>query len=150
VCKKVANESPTFAGAHYCLAIAYWGKKAYPQVLEEWKAYDQLSSDRDDSEITSAMEQKFQSAGWKGALTKSIETLKAQRNTKPSSAYGSAYRIAEAYAEIGDKDQAFQWLNTAYQEHDEGLVALKTDFALDAIRSDPRFTELVKKVGLPQ
>jgi len=150
VCKKVADENPTFAGAHYCLAIAYWGKKVYPQVIEEWKTYDQLSNDRADSEVTSAMEQGFRSAGWNGALSKSIEALKGQRKTKPSSAYGSAYRIAEAYAELGDKDRAFQWFNTAFQEHDEGLVALKTDFALDPVRSDPRFAELVRKVGLPQ
>jgi adenylate cyclase len=150
VCKELAKENPTFAEAHNCLAIAYWGKKMYPQVIEEWKAYDQLSNDRNDSEITSAMEQGFRSAGWKGALSKSIEILKAQRESRPSAAYGSAYRIAEAYAELGDKDQAFQWFNTAFQEHDEGLVALKTDFALDPIRSDPRFAELVRKVGLPQ
>jgi len=150
VCKKVADENPTFAGAHYCLAIAYWGKKMYPQVLEEWKTYDKLSADRDDSEITSAMGQGFRSEGWNGALSKSIDTLKAQRKTHPSSAYGSAYRIAEAYAERGDNDEAFQWFNTAFQEHDAGLVALKTDFALDRIRSDPRFAELVRKVGFPQ
>ena len=54
------------------------------------------------------------------------------------------------YADLGDKDQAFRWLNTAYQEHDWLLVDLKTDFLLDPIRSDPRFAELVRKVGLPQ
>ena len=51
---------------------------------------------------------------------------------------------------LGDKEQAFHWLNTALQEHDENLIALKTDFTLDPIRSDPRFAELVRKVGLPQ
>jgi hypothetical protein len=58
--------------------------------------------------------------------------------------------IAGLYAALGDKDQAFRWLNTAYQERDQKLVALKTDFLLDPIRSDPRFAELVRKVGLPQ
>ena len=62
----------------------------------------------------------------------------------------SAYQIAQLYAELGDKDQAFMWLNTALQEHDWSLIGLKTDFALDPIRSDPRFAELVRKVGLPQ
>jgi len=51
---------------------------------------------------------------------------------------------------LGEKDQAFKWLNTAFQERDYNLVALKTDFTLDPLRSDPRFAELVKKVGLPQ
>jgi len=47
-------------------------------------------------------------------------------------------------------DQAFKWLNTAYQERDLGLPSLKTDFLLDPLRSDPRLAELVRKVGLPQ
>ena len=64
-------------------------------------------------------------------------------------AIGSAYEIATLYADLGDKDQAFQWLNTAYQERDSQLEDLKTEFLLDPIRSDPRFAELVRKVGLP-
>jgi hypothetical protein len=54
------------------------------------------------------------------------------------------------YANLVDKDQAFRWLNTAYQERNVFLLGLKTDFLLDLIRSDPRFAELVRKVGLPQ
>ena len=147
VCKKVANENPTFALVHKdCLARAYWGKRMYPQGIEEWKTYGELSGERNESEFASAMEQGFRSAGWKGALTKGIETLQAQRNT----GYSSAYVIATLYAELGDKDQAFRWLNAAYQERDRWLLGLKTDFLLDPIRSDPRFAELVRKVGLPQ
>ena len=147
VCKKLANENPTFAFVHKdCLARAYWGKRMYPQVIDEWKAYGELSGERNESEFVSAMEKGFRSAGWKGALTKGIETLQAQRNT----GYSSAYVIATLYAELGNKDQAFRWLNTAYQERDRWLLGLKTDFLLDPIRSDPRFAELVRKVGLPQ
>jgi len=54
------------------------------------------------------------------------------------------------YAYLVEKDQAFQWLKTAYGEHDWLLITLKSDFLLDSIRSDPRFAELVRKVGLPQ
>ena len=118
----------------------------YPQVIEEWKAVGQLSGDRNESEFASAMEQGFRSAGWKGALTRGIEIRQAQRKT----GYSSAYRIAELYADLGDTDAAFQWLNVAYQERDFSMVGLKTDFLLDLIRSDPRFVELVHKVGLPQ
>ena len=146
VCKKVVSEDPTYALAHRNLAYAYWGKRMYPQVIEEWKAFGQLSGDRNDSEFASAMEQGFRSAGWKGALTKGIEIRQAQRKT----GYSSAYNIAALYADLGDKDQAFRWLNTAYQERDWGLVGLKTNFLFDPIRSDPRFAELVRKVGLPQ
>jgi len=147
VCKKVAKENPTFAFVHKdCLARAFWGKRMYPQVIEEWKSYGELSGERNESEFASAMKKGFRSAGWKGALTKGIETLQVQRNT----GYSSAYLIATLYAELGNKDHAFRWLNTAYQERDRWLLSLKTDFLLDPMRSDPRFAELVQKVGLPQ
>jgi TolB-like protein/DNA-binding winged helix-turn-helix (wHTH) protein len=146
ICRKVANENPTFAVAHDCLGYAYWGKRMYPQVIEEWRAYGQFSGDRDMSRLAAAMEQGSRSAGWKGALTKGIEILQTRRRT----GYSSALFIARFYADLGDKDQAFHWLNTAYQEHDWLLIGLNTYFQLDPLRSDPRFAELVHKVGLPQ
>ncbi len=145
-CKKVASENPAFAPAHRCLADAYWAKRMYPQVIAEWKAYGQLSGDRNESEFASALQQGFRSAGWKGALTKGIEARQTQRKT----GYYSAFMIAGLYADLGDKDQAFRWLNTAYQEHDWLLIGLKKDYILDPIRSDTRLAELVRKVGLPQ
>src|SRR2546429_3505207 len=145
-CKKVANEDPTYAYTHVCLAQAYWAKHMYPQVVGEWKVYGQLSGDRRESDFASAMEQGFRSGGWKGALTKGIEARQTQRKT----GYASAYQIAILYADLGDKNKAFRWLNTAYQERDTYLYGLRTDFLLDPLRSDPRFAELVRKVGLPQ
>ena len=146
VCKKLADENPTFAEVHSCLASAYWAKRMYPEVIKEWKVYGQLYGDKKQSEFASALEQGFRLAGWKGALTKGIEIRQAQRKT----GYSSAYKIAQLYADLGNKDQAFKWLNTAYQERDFNLIGLKTDFLLDPLRSDPRFAELVRKVGLPQ
>jgi len=146
ICKKVANENPRFPRAHDFLASAYWGKRMYQQVIEEWKAYGQLSGDRDESGFASALDEGFRSAGWKGALTKGIEARRAQRKT----GYSSPYGIAQLYAELGDKEQAFRWLDTAYQERDWLLEGLDTDFVLDPLRSDSRFAELVRKVGLPQ
>jgi eukaryotic-like serine/threonine-protein kinase len=145
ICKKVASENPTFSAAHACLARAYWGKRMYPQVIEEWKAIGQLSGDRSQSDFASAMEQGFRAAGWKGALTKGIEIWQAERKT----GYSSAYNIAALYADLGEEDRAFQWLNTAYQERDFFLFGLKTDFLFDPLHSDPRFAELMRKVGLP-
>ncbi len=145
VCQKVANENSTFAPAHGCLAGAYWGKRMYSQVIEQWKIYGQLSGERNESEFASATERGFRLSGWKGAVTKGIEARLAQRKL----GYSSAYQIATLYAALGDKDQAFHWLSTAYQERDIGLLSLKTDFLLDPIRPNPRFAELVSKVGLP-
>jgi hypothetical protein len=143
--KKLANENPTFAQTHYGLAYAYWGKRMYPQVIEEFRTLGQLSGERNTSDFASALDEGFHSAGWKGALTKAIEMRKEQRKA----GYSSAYEIATLYADLGQKDEAFKWLDTAYQQRDFGLEFLKTDFLLDPLRSDPRFAELVSKVGLP-
>lgn len=145
-CKKVAADNPPFAMAHSCLARAYLAKRMYVQEIEETKAYSQLSGDRYESHFASALEQGFRSAGWKGALTQGIKSRLAQRKSD----YFSAFEIAELYADLGTKDEAFQWLNTAYREREANLVEIKTDFYFDSIRSDPRFVELLRKVGLPQ
>ena len=146
ICGKLANENPTFAIAHDCLARAYWGKRMYPQVIAEWKTMGRLSGYQVDADFAAAADRGFRSAGWKGALTKSIEFRQAQRKT----GYFSAFDIAAFYADLGDKEQAFRWLDIAYQEHDWPLITLNTQFALDPLRSDPRFAELQRKVGLPQ
>jgi len=147
VCQKLAADEPTFAIAHDCLAKAYWTKRMYSQVVEEFKIEGQLSGYSENAEFAAALEQGFRSAGWNGALTKAIEFEQAQRT---KTGYFSPEEIAQLYADLGDKDQAFRWLNTAYQEHDWLLIGLKSFPPLDPLRSDPRFAELVRKVGLPQ
>jgi TolB-like protein/DNA-binding winged helix-turn-helix (wHTH) protein len=145
-CKRVADDNPTFALPHLCLAPTYWwGKRLYPQAIEEWQTYGQLSGDPDESEFASALARGYRSNGWKGALTNGIEARKAQRKK----GYSSAFAIAAMYADMGQKDQAFTWLNTAYQERDWRLEGLNTEISLDPLRSDPRFTNLARKMGLP-
>jgi len=147
ICRKVADENPSFAGAHICLSQGYWGKRMYPQVIDEWKAWGQLEADRNDSEFASALEQGFRLSGWRGALMKGIQVRQEQRKH----GYYSACEIGRFYADLGDRENAFRWLDIAYREHDYQLVVrLKNDFRFDSIRSDPRFAELVRKVGLPQ
>ncbi len=146
ICKKVIADNPTFGRGHDCLAYAYWGKREYPQVIQESKTAAQLKGDKNYAEFASALEAGFRSDGWLGALRKAIEVLLAQRKT----GYISSYTIAGLYADLGDKDHAFEWLNTAYQEHDTNLVTLRTDFHFDSLRSAPRYAELVRRIGFPQ
>jgi TolB-like protein/DNA-binding winged helix-turn-helix (wHTH) protein/Tfp pilus assembly protein PilF len=146
ICKRLADENRAFAIAHDCLGYAYWGKHMYPQVILEWKTYGQFFGNDEMSGLAGAMEQGYRSAGWKGALAKGIENMKGRRKT----GYCSAVFVARFYADLGDKEQAFQWLDTAYKEHDWTLIGLNTYFQLDSIRSDPRYAALVRKIGLPQ
>ena len=92
------------------------------------------------------MDGGFRSGKWPGALRRAIEVSLAQR--KANTEYVSPYGIAQYYADLGDKDHAFEWLNTAYQEHDISLFQLRSDFTMDSLRSDPRYAEIVRKVGL--
>lgn len=59
-----------------------------------------------------------------------------------------SYEIALIYTGLGDRNDAFRWLEKAYQAHDVGLVYLKVDPALDPLRTDPRFADLMQRVGL--
>jgi len=56
--------------------------------------------------------------------------------------------IAQIYIGLGDKEKAFQWLTKAYEEHSPYMTSLKNDATFDPLRSDPRFVELRKKIGL--
>jgi TolB-like protein/Flp pilus assembly protein TadD len=60
------------------------------------------------------------------------------------------YEIALVYAGLGEKNEAFRWLQDAFLAHDVGLVYLKVDPCLDPLRSDPRFNDLLHRVGLSQ
>jgi len=60
------------------------------------------------------------------------------------------FLIAELYARLGQKDQAFEWLEKAYAEHPGGLVRLKEEVGFDNLRSDPRCADLLRCIGLPQ
>ena len=73
-----------------------------------------------------------------------IGELKAQSQTQ----YISPYVIANIYVRLGDKDQALSWLERGYENRDNWMVWLKVDPGLDGLRGDPRFTNLLQRVGL--
>jgi tetratricopeptide (TPR) repeat protein len=85
-----------------------------------------------------------------GASGKRDEALRTLDQLKEISEqrYVSAYAFAILYAGLGEKDQALQSLEQAYQNHDWMIARLKIDPLLESLRSDPRFTDLVRRVGL--
>jgi TolB-like protein/Flp pilus assembly protein TadD len=83
-------------------------------------------------------------AGQTAAAQKTIAAL--QQNVEKNGV--GRYEIALVYAGLGKKQEAFKWLEEAYAAHDVGLLYLKIDPCLDPLRSDPRFDDLVRRVGL--
>ncbi len=79
-----------------------------------------------------------------GAVLDEFSDLKRQGR------YASSYAIAVIHAGLDDRERAIKTLNAAYEERSHWLVWLKRDPRWDDMRADPRFTALVRKVGLPQ
>ncbi len=145
--KKVIADNPNFGRAHTQLGAAYLGEHKYAEAIEEFKTGSQLEGDKNYMEWANALDTGFRAGAWPAALRKGLEVQLAQR--KSAAEYTSPYGISQSYAGLGDKEHAFEWLQTAYKEHDGGLVGIETDFNFDPVRSDPRYAELVRKVGLP-
>ena len=91
---------------------------------------------------------------YRGALR---ELLKGFEQMITAHQLFSPVNLADIYAALGDKERALYWLEQAYAQHDErfaasdlGLERLNMEYLLDPLRSDPRFKDLVRRVGLPQ
>ena len=74
-----------------------------------------------------------------------LELLMERRSEEE---YVPPYWIAVVHAGLGATDSVFAWLEKAYAEHDGSLVFLKVEPAFDPVRSDPRFSMLLKKMRL--
>jgi TolB-like protein/Tfp pilus assembly protein PilF len=83
-----------------------------------------------------------------GKVTEAHGTISKLEEHVQKSGIGR-YEIALVYAGLGEKDEAFAWLDKSLAAHDKGLTYLKIDPCLDPLRSDLRFDDLVRRVGLP-
>ena len=90
-----------------------------------------------------ASEAGFRAGGWPGGRALCARASRFHSRN----GYVSPYAITQLYADLGDKEHAFEWLNAAFQEYDISIISLRTDFSMDPLRSDPRYIELVRKVG---
>jgi TolB-like protein/DNA-binding winged helix-turn-helix (wHTH) protein len=98
------------------------------------------------------IQRAFTTSGYRGAIRQWAQEMERLQASHQAFLPGS---LAEAYAILGDKDRAFYWLDQAYKHRemvsfDGGVFLLGAEPLYDPLRSDPRFKELVRRVGLPQ
>jgi eukaryotic-like serine/threonine-protein kinase len=134
------NEDPY---DHTQLGDVYYQKGMFDEAIEEYlKGFAGLGYPADKIR---ELRRAFGKSGIRGFLEKLIEQDKAAPPAELD-----RFDIASCYARLGEKDQAFEWLEKAYAAHDDGLVRLKEELGFDNLRSDPRFRDLLRRVGLPQ
>jgi hypothetical protein len=96
-------------------------------------------------ETIEARKKAYAEAGWKGYWRKELEMTEEWGRQKGN--YVTPYSFARTCARLGEKDRALKWLERAYAEHSDHLVLLKVDPIFDGLRSDPRFIDLLRRVG---
>ena len=140
---KALEMDPNFGIAYWYLGLAYEQEGKYPEAENALrKGMDQL---RDNTALAGDLGHLYAVSGRKDQALKVIEELKALSHRK----YVSSYNIALIYVALDEIDQAFVWLEKAYQERSDLMVYLKVDARLDKLRSDPRFKDLIKRLSLP-
>ena len=72
-----------------------------------------------------------------------------QEITGPKRRFGDAFTVARIHAALGEKNEAFKWLQKACDERDSQVIWLKVDPTLDKLRADPRFAQALKEMSLP-
>jgi serine/threonine protein kinase/Tfp pilus assembly protein PilF len=140
-CRKVVEMFPDVSMPHDTISGDYTQKKIYEKALQEYQRSLILQGE---TELSAAMGKAFAAGEWVGVLRKRVEV--SQKHD--TSDYDPAF-VAECYAALDEKDKAFLWLEKAYDEH-SSLLFIKVEPDFDNIRSDPRYSDLLRRMGLPQ
>lgn len=139
--RKTIDMDPNFAEARFQLALAYEGKRAYNDAIREFEKFIELSGDKS---MKAWVGREYALSGLRTQALRicdEIMDLSKREQVSP-------YAIATLYATLGDKERAFELLERVYQERSYYVVFLNVDPALDSLRSDPRFANLLQRVGL--
>jgi TolB-like protein/Tfp pilus assembly protein PilF len=140
--RKAIELDPNFFPAYGELGRAYAEKGMHSQAIAELQKG--LNQGKGHPRIRGLLGYAYAAAGQNAEARKELEELKG-----PNRRYGCAFAITRIHAALGEKDQAFEWLRKACDERDSNVIWLKVDRTLDNLRSDPRFTQILKDMGLP-
>jgi TolB-like protein/Tfp pilus assembly protein PilF len=141
-CRQTLERDPDFYLAHMLLGSAYQRKKAYPDMIREFHLADDGSQHQ-------AWALSSLGLG-EATLHHDRETRRilAELQQREASSHGEAYSIAVIYLAAGKPDQTLAWLERAYAERNGALILMAVDPALDPLRSDPRFSDLLRRMKL--
>jgi len=139
--RKTIELDPNFALAHNQLAQAYLQKHMNQEAVAELQRAVQLSEGS--PTCLANLARAYVVSGKRSEAAKLLSQLK----TRSTPAFSYAAEIAMIYASLGDTDQAMAWLEKGYDERFNPGVLLRPGF--DPLRSDPRFQNLLRRIGLP-
>jgi eukaryotic-like serine/threonine-protein kinase len=130
---------------HYFLAVGYEGSGQRLEAIPEYQKAVELS--QGDTDATAGLAHAYAATGQRANAEKILHDFLQKSKTS----YVSPYMIGTIYAGLGDKNKAFEFLEKAYQERSPDIpYFLKADLRIDNLRSDPRFQDLLRRVGLRQ
>jgi tetratricopeptide (TPR) repeat protein len=132
---------PDFPAAHQYLPLAYAQKGMYEEALAKIRAAPEGAG----VNKTGVPGYVYALTGHTADARKDLEELKRLRKTE----YIPAVSLAYICAGLGDKEEALSWLQKGFEERAFQMQLLQVDPRLETLHNDPRFKELVKKVGLP-
>jgi len=135
-----AQTKPSDFSPHWMLSNIYASTGRHREAISELQAMGTLLEYRD---LAAALGRTYESAGYERAL----KMYAARLQVYSRKSFITTFYIASIYGFLGDRDQAFAWLEKAYKARD-GMNDLANPM-WDSLRSDPRFADLVRRVGLP-
>jgi serine/threonine-protein kinase len=141
--RKTIEMDQSFYYTHFNLGQAYEMKGMYPEALAEYEAAMRLG---DDPALLGFIGHAHAMSGKREEAIKDLDRLKDASRQR----YIPPYSFARVYVALGDKDEAFRWLEKAYQDRDPWILLIKIDPMFDGLHSDPRFDDLVQRMGLKQ
>jgi TolB-like protein/Tfp pilus assembly protein PilF len=144
--QKALDLEPSYYDASLVLARTYVSNGKYHQAIAELEKA--LALNPRDPALAGALAYAHARSGNREKALELVEQLKRNGGRQPGNQ--PTFALVWAYAGLNDRERAFVWLERAHEERRQRLTWLNVDPLLEPLRSDPRFTDLVHRIGLPQ